>query len=255
MKRLVAMMMCAVSLGAAAQSTITYPYNPDGNADALIGVTDLQDVLATYGQSFLPSEILIADSSLSFWVGQVSEVLASQQAIIDSLTTIPEEMVQCQSNNFQLIARDTIFWGDFECDFDCIGFGEGEISRLAHAYELDGNCNTIIGWSSLPEEVINPTVWQKVFVILPDSMPFEEMHLFGTSLPSSRYETELSFSSGWPNSNCCEIPVLESILTSFDSGRPILDFLQCDVCSPVFDDSESLRRSVIRKFQGYWFAE
>ena len=44
MKRLVALMMCAVSLGAAAQSTITYPYNPDGNADAIIGVTDLQDM-------------------------------------------------------------------------------------------------------------------------------------------------------------------------------------------------------------------
>ena len=40
MKRLVALMICAVSLGAAAQSTITYPYNPDGNADGDIAVDD-----------------------------------------------------------------------------------------------------------------------------------------------------------------------------------------------------------------------
>ena len=40
MKRLVAMMMCAVSLGAAAQSTITYPFNPDANSDGFVGVSD-----------------------------------------------------------------------------------------------------------------------------------------------------------------------------------------------------------------------
>ena len=41
------------------QVEVTYPYNPDGNADTLIGVTDLQDLLVTYGQPFLPSGILI----------------------------------------------------------------------------------------------------------------------------------------------------------------------------------------------------
>ena len=55
MKQLVALMMCAVSLGAAAQSTITYPYNPDGNADSLIGVSDIQDLLSGYGLPFSPS--------------------------------------------------------------------------------------------------------------------------------------------------------------------------------------------------------
>ena len=79
MKRLIALMMCAVSFGAAAQSTITYPYNPDGNADALIGVTDLQDMLSTYGGAFYPSEILVEGETLT-------TVLTQLQNSIDSLS-------------------------------------------------------------------------------------------------------------------------------------------------------------------------
>ena len=78
MKRLVALMMCAVSLGAAAQTT--YPYNPDGNADSLIGVADLQDLLTTYGQGFAPNEILFEGQALSI-------VLASLQEQLDSLNS------------------------------------------------------------------------------------------------------------------------------------------------------------------------
>ena len=51
MKRLVAMMMCAVSLVAAAQFP-SLPYNPDENGDGLIGVVDLQGLLANYGNEF-----------------------------------------------------------------------------------------------------------------------------------------------------------------------------------------------------------
>ena len=79
MKRLVALTMCAVSLGAAAQSTITYPYNPDGNADAIIGVTDLQDMLSTYGGAFTPSEIQIDGVGLAEVVGQLQATVASNR--------------------------------------------------------------------------------------------------------------------------------------------------------------------------------
>ena len=44
-------------------STDPYPYNPDGNADSLIGVADLQDLLTTYGQGFVPNEILFEGQS------------------------------------------------------------------------------------------------------------------------------------------------------------------------------------------------
>ena len=85
MRRFLALTICAVSLGAAAQSSITYPYNPDGNADAIIGATDLQDLLANYGGAFSPSEILVGDSTLTFWIHQLSETVNTQQALIDSL--------------------------------------------------------------------------------------------------------------------------------------------------------------------------
>ena len=57
MNRFFTLLFAASSLTAVGQ--VTYPYNPDGNADALIGVTDLQDLLATYGQGFVPNEILV----------------------------------------------------------------------------------------------------------------------------------------------------------------------------------------------------
>ncbi len=44
---------------------MTYPYNPDGNADGDIAVGDLQDFLVTYGNPFSPSEIMVGDSTLS----------------------------------------------------------------------------------------------------------------------------------------------------------------------------------------------
>ena len=98
MKRIVALMMCAVSLGAAAQ--VTYPYNPDGNADTLIGVTDLQDILSTYGQPFLPSEVLVGDSTLSFWIDQLSATVLTQQATIDSLLALQMAPVNNQFTFF-----------------------------------------------------------------------------------------------------------------------------------------------------------
>ena len=79
MKRLVALTMCAVSLGAAAQSTITYPYNPDEDGNGQIAVADLQGILSTYGNAFTPSEILVDGETLT-------TVLTQLQNSIDSLS-------------------------------------------------------------------------------------------------------------------------------------------------------------------------
>ena len=79
MKRLLALMMCAVSLGAAAQSTITYPYNPDEDGNGQIAVADLQGILSTYGNAFTPSEILVDGETLT-------TVLTQLQNSIDSLS-------------------------------------------------------------------------------------------------------------------------------------------------------------------------
>ena len=91
MKRLIALMMCAVSLGAAAQSTITYPYNPDGNADSLISAPDIQDFLTVYGNNFVPNEIMVGDSTLSSWILSLSETASQQAAMISSLSELLNE--------------------------------------------------------------------------------------------------------------------------------------------------------------------
>ena len=81
--------MCAVSLGAAAQ--ITYPYNPDGNADSLISVPDIQDFLAVYGNGFVPDEIMVGDSTLSSWILGLSEMANQQAAVISNLYELLSE--------------------------------------------------------------------------------------------------------------------------------------------------------------------
>ena len=95
MRNFITIMVWAIGFAGLAQSTITYPYNPDGNADTLIGVTDLQDLLTTYGQPFLPSEILVGDSTLSSWIYQLSETVSLQQATIESLV---DQLEQVQSD-------------------------------------------------------------------------------------------------------------------------------------------------------------
>ena len=62
----------AAALSANAQ--IALPYNPDGDANGLIGVTDLQDLLSTYGGEFAPGTIMVNAVEL----GAVLDSLQSQ---------------------------------------------------------------------------------------------------------------------------------------------------------------------------------
>ena len=53
MKKLVTLLLIAACFTASAQIEVEYPYNPDANADNFVAVTDLQDLLSTYGQPLL----------------------------------------------------------------------------------------------------------------------------------------------------------------------------------------------------------
>ena len=59
--------LAACALIASAQS-VTYPYNPDGNADQFISITDLQDLLMAYGQSWTPQELAVDSIPLSLYL-------------------------------------------------------------------------------------------------------------------------------------------------------------------------------------------
>ena len=72
MKHLYFFILAMACLSASGQ--IIYPYNPDGDANGLIGVTDLQDLLSTYGGAFAPGAIVVDSVEL----GEVLDSLQSQ---------------------------------------------------------------------------------------------------------------------------------------------------------------------------------
>jgi len=82
MSRFFALLLAVSCLTAVGQ--VTYPYNPDGNADGDIAVGDLQDFLVTYGNPFSPTEIMVGDSSLTYWLEHLWETVQEQQEMIES---------------------------------------------------------------------------------------------------------------------------------------------------------------------------
>ena len=63
--------MCAVSFGASAQPP-NLPYNPDANGDMLIGVVDLQALLANYGQEFSSAVVSEDGESAIVYMGDMA---------------------------------------------------------------------------------------------------------------------------------------------------------------------------------------
>ena len=59
MRTLLSLALISLCFSLSAQETITYPYNPDGDADGAIASPDLLDILGVYGGDFSPSEIQI----------------------------------------------------------------------------------------------------------------------------------------------------------------------------------------------------
>ena len=87
MMRLLTSIACAM-LALSTWGQITYPYNPDGDSNGLIGVTDLQDLLSTYGGSFSPGTITVNAVGLG-------EVLDSLQSQITELQGASENGFRC----------------------------------------------------------------------------------------------------------------------------------------------------------------
>ena len=77
MNRFFALLLASSCLTAVGQ--VTYPYNPDEDGNGQIAVGDLQGILATYGNEFSPSEILVDGETLT-------TVLTQLQNSIDSLS-------------------------------------------------------------------------------------------------------------------------------------------------------------------------
>ena len=56
-----------------------FPYNPDGNGDSLIGVSDLQDLLTFYGLDFIPIEMMLDSAFLESQINLIDSLLSANQ--------------------------------------------------------------------------------------------------------------------------------------------------------------------------------
>ena len=74
------LILATASAALSATAQVTLPYNPDGDANGLIGVTDLQDLLSTYGGEFAPGTIMVNAVEL----GELLDSLQSQIAALQS---------------------------------------------------------------------------------------------------------------------------------------------------------------------------
>ena len=83
MNRFFTLLLAAFCLTAVGQ--VTYPYNPDGNADGDIAVGDLQDFLSTYGLEFTPGEILVDSIPLATYLIFLQDVVVTQALRMDSI--------------------------------------------------------------------------------------------------------------------------------------------------------------------------
>jgi hypothetical protein len=85
MKHFFTISLCFLALSLSAQEAVTYPYNPDGNADGTITVPDLQDFLGNYGSLFSPAEIMVGDTALGEWIQILYQALEDQQEVIEAM--------------------------------------------------------------------------------------------------------------------------------------------------------------------------
>ena len=134
MKHFLTLSLSFLALSLSAQETITYPYNPDGNADGLIAVPDIQDLLAVYGSPFSPAEIMVGDTALSEWIEILYQALEDQQAVIDSLqASLASQDTQLDSTMIADMIAAAGGFGGGGCNF-------GEIYNIS--VPLDANNNS-----------------------------------------------------------------------------------------------------------------
>lgn len=130
MKRLLSLMLFFVSLVAAAQ--ITYPYNPDGNADGQVAVSDMQDLLSNYSLPFAPGEIFVDSVTL----GAYLDSLEQRVALLESIVSNFEGLIGCNvplACNYNPSAPVSAWINcefpepGYSCEGDFVGYEIGQV--------------------------------------------------------------------------------------------------------------------------------
>ena len=206
MKRFFTLLLATSCLTAVGQ--VTYPYNPDGNADGDIAVGDLQDFLVAYGNPFSPSEIMVGDSSLTYWVEQFSVALAVQQSQIDSLLATGGSS-QVQYVNAEVAVSDWVFnFYETCCASGCGACGYRPvvtIQNLASTIVIQGYSafGDNLGWDGndgIILELPDGTPYQKLTIV--NESPYRLYHddIYNSGSNESRW-TDLIWMRESPNSS------------------------------------------------------
>ena len=190
---------------------VTYPYNPDGNADSLIGASDIQDLLSGYGLPFSPSEILVDGQTLT-------NVLTQLQNSIDSLSGLGGSggsVLDMPLGTVLPIATESVPEGWMLCDgreisieeyqglYDLIGttYGAGDSAFWAQVFfpattfnipDLRGR--TIIGANDMGGEQSDVLTIHQASA---GQVGGEEMHqLTEEEMPSHSHDVPISYGGG-----------------------------------------------------------
>jgi len=98
MKHFALLLLAALTWSVNAQ--ITYPYNPDGNGDQYIAVYDLQNFLLSYGQEWIPGEIVVDSIPLSAYL-EAMEALILANAM--PAGTNPGQFLRWNGDGWELV--------------------------------------------------------------------------------------------------------------------------------------------------------
>ena len=238
MNRFFTLLLAASCLTAVGQ--VTYPYNPDGNADSLIGASDIQDLLSGYGLPFSPSEILVDGQTLT-------TVLTQLQNSIDSLSGLTGgggSVLDMPLGTVLPIATESVPEGWMLCDgreisieeyqglYDLIGttYGAGDSAFWAQVFypattfnipDLRGR--TIIGANDMGGEQSDVLTIHQASA---GQVGGEEMHqLTEVEMPSHSHQVEVEgwdfyYSQGGYDgfAGPQEVPTTNQEETSFEGG-------------------------------------
>ena len=238
MNRFFTLLFAASCLTAVGQ--VTYPYNPDEDGNGQIAVGDLQGILATYGNAFSPSEILVDGETLT-------TVLTQLQNSIDSLSGLTGgggSVLDMPLGTVLPIATESVPEGWMLCDgreisieeyqglYDLIGttYGSGDSAFWAQVFypattfnipDLRGR--TIIGANDMGGEQSDVLAIHSASV---GEVGGEEMHqLTEAEMPSHSHQVEIEgwdfvYSQGGYDgfSGPQEFPTTSQEETSFEGG-------------------------------------
>ncbi|MDC3397325.1 hypothetical protein OAW57_01420 [Flavobacteriales bacterium] len=98
MKSLTTLCLALLTMSAVAQ--ISYPYNPDENADAFISTPDLMEFLVVFGYEFEPAEIQVDSIPLSMYLSSL-EAMIEANALPQGTT--PGQFLQWNGEEWQLV--------------------------------------------------------------------------------------------------------------------------------------------------------